>query len=136
MYESTKSVRTRRDDLIFPEASYKILGALFGVWTEIGSGHKEKIYQKASAMAFQNAGLKVQEQVPVKVLYNSKPVGLYYLDFLLEDMIIVELKVRSFFSKKDIEQIHSYLKALNLKLGILAFFSPSGVKYKRILNLE
>ncbi len=63
-------------------------------------------------------------------------VGRYYFDFLIEDKIILEIKVRNYFSKKDIEQLNSYLKATRLKLGIIAHFTRAGVKLKRIVNLK
>ena len=86
--------------------------------------------------AFRQAGLEVKEQVPIKMYYRNKFIGIYYLDFLIENKIILEIKSKSFFSKKDIDQIYSYLKAGNMKLGILAHFTRSEVLFKRILNLS
>lgn len=75
-----------------------------------------------------------------KELFNQlklkeKTIGRYFLDFLIDDKIIIELKVKSYFQKKDIEQIYAYLKNNKLKLGILVYFTKSGVRVKRIVNL-
>lgn len=125
----------KRKDLIYPELSYQIVGVLFDVWNEVGFGHKEKFYQNAVSIGLKNIKLNFGEQVPMKVYYKNKKIGLYYFDFFIENKIILEIKVRNYFSKKDIEQVYSYLKSNNLKLGIIAHFTRTGVKYKRILNL-
>jgi GxxExxY protein len=48
--------------------------------------------------------------LPVNINYRGKKIGMYYFDFLIEDKIILELKVRNYFSIKDINQLYSYLK--------------------------
>ena len=40
----------RKKDLLYPDLSYKIVGALFNVYNNIGSGHREKFYQRAIAI--------------------------------------------------------------------------------------
>ena len=131
----TKVRKLRRPDLVYPELSYQIIGALFEVATDLGSGHKERFYQRAVGNALRKIGLKVIEQAPVRILHGGKFVGIYYFDFLVEDKIVLEIKVRDFFSKKDIEQLYAYLKAKKLKLGIIAHFTKSGVKFKRVVNI-
>ena len=128
--------KLRRDDLIYPDLCYKILGVLFDVWTNVGAGHKEKIYQRAVSVALQGAGFVIKEQCPAKLVYKNSPIGVYYFDFLIDNKIVLEIKVRNYFSKKDIEQLASYLRASRLKLGILAHFTANGVKYKRIVNVK
>lgn len=59
-----------------------------------------------------------------------------YLDFLVEDKIVLEIKKGNYYSKKNIEQVKQYLKVTNLKLAILANFTPSGVKFLRVLNSD
>ena len=125
----------KRKDLIYPELCYKIIGILFVVWTELGFGHKESFYQNALVEEFKNANLNFKEQLPVKIMYKNKKIGIYYFDFLIENKMILELKVRNFFSQKDIRQLYSYLKAKDLKLGLIAHFTQSGVKFKRVVNL-
>jgi GxxExxY protein len=72
----------------------------------------------------------------VPILYSGKTVGQNYLDFLVEDKIIVEIKRGNFFSLNDIAQIKKYLVATNLQLAILIIFTEKGVRQKRIINLE
>jgi len=125
-----------RNDLLYPELSYKIIGLLFEVSNEIGSGCLEKYYQKAIALSFEEAGLKFKEQVYVPFTFKNIKIGRCFLDFLVEDKIVLELKTSDRFSRQDIEQIYSYLKINNLNLGILASFTSHGLKSKRILNIN
>lgn len=129
-------IMLRRNDLVYPDLCYQIIGILFNVGIEVGFGHKESFYQKAVVKGLENNGLNFKEQLPVKLFYKDKFIGIYYFDFLIEDKIVLEIKTKTYFSKKDIEQLYSYLKAKGLKLGILAHFTPSGVKFKRIVNIE
>ena len=127
--------KLKRQDLIYPELCYQIIGALFHVGTSVGAGHKEHFYQKAAAEEFKNRGLYFKEQLPAKISYRKKQIGLYYFDFLIEKKVILEIKVRNYFSKQDINQLYAYLKAMGLQLGIIAHFTKSGVKFKRVVNL-
>lgn len=127
--------RLRRKDLVYPELSYQMMGILFDVWTEVGFGHKEKFYQNAVSIGLKNSEMIFDEQVPMKVYYKNQKIGMYYFDFLIESKIVLEIKVRNYFSKKDIEQVYSYLKSNDLKLGIIAHFTRTGVKFKRVVNL-
>ena len=126
----------KRKDLIYPDLCYKIIGVLFIIWTEIGFGHKELFYQKAIESELDKKGLKFIKQCPAKINYNGKTIGIYYFDFLIEDKVVLEIKVRNYFSKKNISQLYSYLKAKNLKLGLIAHFTQSGVKFKRVVNIN
>ena len=123
-------------ELMYSDLSYKVIGVLFEVWNNVGVGHKEKFYQKAVARELEISKTNFKEQLPAKIEYKGKFLGLYYFDFLIEDKMILEIKVRNFFSKKDIEQLYSYLKSKNLKLGMIAHFTRTGVKFKRVLNIK
>jgi len=120
--------------LIYPELSYKIVGVLFEVYNGIGGGFQEKYYQRAIAKEFKCEKIKFIEQLPINICYKGDSLGRYFLDFLVEDKIIVEIKNASKFYPKDIKQVLGYLRAKNLKLGILACFSRNGLIYKRILK--
>ncbi len=125
----------RRKDLIYPELSYKIIGAVFDVYNELGSGHSEAYYQKALAEAFSKNNFKFKEQVYFPLKYNNKIIGKKFLDFLVEDLVIVEIKKGERFSKSNIDQVLEYLKINNFKLAILVNFGINGVSFKRIINV-
>lgn len=131
-----KKTRDVGDNVVHPELSFKIMGALFKVSNELGHGHKEKYYENAVAIALTKAGLAFAQQLRVPLIFNGVEIGYYLLDFLVEGTVVLELKQGNTFSQKNIDQVHSYLKANNLQLGIIAQFTVDGVKYKRIVNLS
>ena len=61
-------------------------------------------------------------------------IGRYYLDFIIDHKIVLEIKVTPIFSTRDIMQVLNYLKQSNLKLGILASLNRNNIYYKRILK--
>jgi GxxExxY protein len=124
-----------KSNLIYADECYQIMGLIFEVFNVLGYGHKESFYQKAIAKSFLDNNIKFKEQVKCKLKYKERDLGIYILDFLVFDKIVIELKQRDFFSKKDIDQLYKYLKATKLKLGLIVHFTGSGVRYKRIVNL-
>ncbi len=125
-----------RKDLVYPDLSYSVMGVLFEVFKELGYGHKEKYYGTAIALGLKEADISFSEQLYSPLLFRGELVGKYFLDFLIEGKIVLEIKKGNrYSSKKQIEQVFSYLKVNHLKLGILAQFTSEGVKYRRILNL-
>lgn len=125
----------RRDDLIYADLSYRIVKVLFEVDNELGPGYQEKYYQRAVAVYLKKYGFSFREQVPVAVTCKGEVIGHYFLDFLIEDKVILEIKRGEVFRRSNIQQVYAYLKATKRQLGIIANFTKRGVIYKRIINL-
>lgn len=102
----------------------------------MGGNYPEKYFQKAVASGLKNCGLSFKEQLMVPITFKGSKVGNYFLDFLIENKIILEIKKGEKFRRKNIEQVYNYLKATELKLGILANFTKSGLRFKRIVNIK
>ena len=134
MIETRRSLN--RNDLIYAELHYDIAGILFEVFRTVGPGYKEKYYQKAVAEGLRKYKMQFREQVPVPLIFQGKRIGTNFLDFLIEEKVILELKKGDYFNRQTIEQINQYLKATDLKLGLVAVFTSKGVKIKRIVNLQ
>lgn len=126
----------RRNDLVYPELSYEIIGCAYEVFDELGPGHSEKIYQKALAIALRRRNIAYKEQVNYVLRFKDEIVGRGFLDFEVESKVIVELKKNGYFSKTHLEQVLDYLKKSKLKLAILINFTKEGVKYKRVVNIN
>jgi GxxExxY protein len=125
----------RKTDLLYPELSYQLIGCAFDVYESLGSGHLEKYYQRAYAESLKIKTIEFKEQSFHPLKFNNKVIGKMFFDFLIEKIIIVELKKDNKFSKQRIDQLLQYLRGSGLKLGILINFSSSGVMYKRIINI-
>ena len=96
-------VKNKRDDLIYPELSYKIMGCAFDVYNELGYGYPEKDYQKAFAIAFKNKGIPFKEQVYFPIKFQEEFLRKGFCDFIVDEKIIVELKKNPRFSRTHIE---------------------------------
>ena len=131
-----KKVELKRKDLVYPDLSYKIIGALFDVFNELGYQYQEKYYQRGIKQLLASLEIPFQEQVVVPLEFKGKVIGRYIFDFMIDNKIILEIKRGDRFSISDIRQVLGYLKRSDLKLGILARFSSSGLRYKRIINFE
>lgn len=121
-------------EILHKELSYKIVGILFSVHTQLGNRYQEKYYQRAVEIALIENNLNFSKEVSVDLQYNNKAIGKYYLDFLIENKIVLELKTVLSFAPKDFKQVLGYLKAKNLALGILANFQTESLVYNRIIN--
>lgn len=125
----------RREDLVYPELSYRIIGALLEVFNALGYRYKELHYQRALAKVFREERIPFKEQVSTPVMFRGEVIGRYVFDFLIDDKLVLEIKRGDGFRREDIQQVVNYLRSANLKLGIIARFSSKGIKTKRILNL-
>jgi len=124
------------DKIIYKDESYDIIGYCFEVFNQLGPGLREKNYQKALEELFKEKNFDFKSQLYVPIKINDKIIGKYFLDFIVDDKIALEIKSGNNFFKRDIDQLFSYLKSVDLKLGILVNFTSDGVKSKRILNIR
>jgi GxxExxY protein len=124
------------DKLIFKELSYEIVGILFDVYNQIGPGYSEKYYEKAISKGLTKKRIYYKTQVPANLIYNNESIGSFFLDFLIDKKIILEIKVGQKFSKQNFHQVHEYLKTTKMQLAILAIFTQKGVKFIRMLNIN
>jgi len=129
-----KQNNANMDKIIFPDLSYKIIGASFKVFNKLGFGLQEKHYQRALAAEFKSLGINFEEQKPMTLKYEEETIGRYIVDFLIENKIILELKVVNKLGYVNAKQVLGYLKIHGIKLGILLYFTKDGIKYRRVLN--
>ncbi len=123
-------------ELLYPELSYQIIGCAFEVFNELGGGHREIAYHKACGIAFAKKSLMFNENLYSPLTFKEEVVEKNFFDFSVEEKIVVELKSRDRFIKRDFEQLSNYLNNSNLKLGLLIAFGRTEVKFKRVLNVE
>ena len=119
-----------------PDLSYQIVGCAYEVFNSIGPGHLEKYYQKALAIKFKNSALQFEEQVHYPLEFEGELIGHNYLDYVVDNKIVVEIKKDGRFSKANIDQVLKYLAVTKMKLALLVNFGLDGVKVKRIINFS
>lgn len=127
---------SRMAKIVEKELSYRIVGVLFEVHRELGGEYQEKYYQRAASKALQQAKLAFKEQIPVDLKYKDEKIGKYFIDFLVENKVVLELKASPTITAADIRQVLAYLKAARKELAIVANFRGPRLQYKRIVNPE
>jgi len=109
--------------LLFEEESYRILGACFEVYKEKGCGFLEPVYQEYLVIEFGIQNVPFQQQVELVLDYKGRTlVQRDKPDFLCFGKIVVEIKSVSGLTDQHRAQLHNYLKATGLQLGLLASF--------------
>ena len=116
------------------ELTREIIRCAFLVYKQLGYGLPEKVYQKAMAEAFSESGITYHRECYGLITFNNKPVGKYFLDFLVDNKIAVELKVRNEVYESDTIQLLNYIKSKKLPVGILLVFTKREVRIKRLAN--
>jgi len=85
-------------------------------------------------IAFTKYNIKFIVQCSYKVEYKGIIIGRYFMDFIIENKIVLEIKRGDYFSRGNINQISGYLRATGLKLGMLINFTNKGLRYERIVK--
>lgn len=110
-------------EVLFKEESYRIMGACFEVYNELGSGFLEAVYQEALRREFQAQGIPFREKPEIELYYKGTRLDQKYQpDFLCYDQIIVELKAAKALADDHRAQTINYLKATQKRLGLLVNF--------------
>jgi len=114
--------------------TYAIIGAAMEVHKELGSGFLEAVYPEAmeKELAYQESPYK--SQPPVRIKYKGEPLKKKYEpDFICYDEVIVEIKAMDKLSGNEHAQIINYLKASELKVGLLINFGAKSLEHKRFV---
>ena len=114
--------------------SEKIIGCAFKVSNTLGSGFLEKVYQNALMIELAENGLLPEKEKPISIKYKNKIVGEYYADILVNKKVIIETKAVKSLNEIHQAQLLNYLKATNLRLGLLINFGTPKVQIKRMIN--
>ncbi len=116
-------------NIIYKELSYKIVGAAIEVHKEFGPGLFESIYEYCLVKELRNRGLKVERQVLLPLIYKGERLSKdFFIDVLVEDKIILELKCVEIILPVHEVQLLSYLKLADKRLGMLLNFNVPVMK--------
>jgi GxxExxY protein len=120
----------------YSEITSVIIGSSMEVHRMIGNGFQEFIYQRALANEFLLRNISFQREFDMPVFYKKEQVGLRRVDFLIENVISLEIK-----AVKELEPVHlaqaiNYLEAYNLEIGMLINFGAKSLEYRRLMNAK
>ena len=100
----------------------------------LGNGFQEVIYQRALAIELRIAHLEFNREFEMEIFYREQNIGTRRVDFLVEDIISVELKATTKLDDNHFAQAMNYLEAYNLEIGLLINFGETSLTFKRFTN--
>lgn len=107
----------------------KIIGCAIEVHKNLGPGLLESAYEECLSFELQKAGLKIERQKPVPVIYKDIKLDCgYRMDLLVENTVIIELKTVDAFNPVHEAQILTYMKFGNKVIGLLINFNVTLLK--------
>ncbi len=112
----------------------KIIGAAMEVHKTLGNGFQEVIYQRAMAKEMTSVGLSFQRELEMPIYYKEDQIGSRRVDFLVEEVISVELKALTKLEDVHLAQAINYLEAYQIEIGLLINFGAKSLEFKRLIN--
>ena len=118
----------------YSELTSKIIGCAMAVHKVLGNGFQEVIYQRALEIEMGLASLSFSREHEMPIFYREQQIGTRRVDFLLENLISVELKATTKLEDVHLAQAINYLEAYNLEIGLLINFGETSLQFKRFTN--
>jgi GxxExxY protein len=113
--------------------SERVIGAAFDVANTLGAGFLEKVYERALLIELAARGLHATAQTSLAITYKGRSVGEYFVDILVEDVLVIELKCVERLANEHTAQCINYLRASGRTLCLLINFHRPKVEWKRIV---
>lgn len=122
------------DDLFYKEESYAIIGLCMKIHGILGKGFKEIVYKDALEVELQKNQIPYEREKRFKILYEGTELKRKFdADFLVFNCIILEIKAQYLMQPGAFRQTLNYLKAAEIKLGILINFGENRLRFQRIV---
>lgn len=119
--------------VLYPELSYKINGIVFTVHNKLGRFLNEKLYCDAIENELKEKGIGYEREKVLPTSFIGEKEGRNKIDFIIKNVIILEIKAKNFISKEDYFQLKRYLTVSKLRLGLLVNFRDRFIRSRRIL---
>jgi GxxExxY protein len=123
-----------KENYKYSELTSRIIGCAMNVHSTLGNGFQEVIYQRALKYEFEDSGISVIREFEMPVFYKDRQVGTRRVDFLVENIVPVEIKAINCLEDAHIAQAINYLEAYNLEVGLLINFGAKSLEFKRFIN--
>jgi GxxExxY protein len=124
---------SENENIVYKDLSYKIIELALEVHNELGCGFLEKVYENALMVLLNRENISAKQQAPIDVYFQSKVVGQYFADILVDDKLILELKTVDAIANIHKAQVLNYLRATGIRLGLILNFAKPRFEYKRLV---
>ena len=108
--------------LLHSEITGPVIGAAMEVHKTLGPGFLESVYEEALAIELDLRNISYRRQYAIDILYKGKLAKHFVCDFIIQDLVVVELKALSQLGDIEKAQVLNYLKATRLPVGLLLNF--------------
>ena len=115
------------------EITEAIIGSAFEVYNHLGYGFLHRVHQRSLQVELARRGFSGDLEKRTTVRYKEVIVGEYDSDMIINDAVLVEVKIAPQYDKRDEAQLLNVLKATGVKVGILLNFGRYKVEYKRLI---
>ncbi len=113
----------KQEKILYKGECFKIQGALYEVYKEMGPGFLESVYQECVEIEFSRKAIPFEPQKELRIWYTDKMLEQYFkVDFICYGKILIELKAISELEDIHRAQVLNYLRATRLRLGLLVNF--------------
>jgi GxxExxY protein len=124
------------EDFKYKDITGKVIGAAMEVHKVLGNGLQEVIYQRALAIELPYFDVKFKREFEMPIHYRNIRIGTRRVDFLVEEIISVEIKAVIKMDPAHLSQAINYLEAYNIEVGLLINFGAKSLEFKRLLNTK
>jgi GxxExxY protein len=118
----------------YSELTSQIIGCAMTVHKALGTGFQEVIHQRALEIEMRLAGIPFAREYEMPVYYHDEHIGTRRVDFLVNEVVSVELKAITRLEDVHFAQAINYLEAYNLEIGLLINFGETSLNFKRLTN--
>jgi GxxExxY protein len=115
------------------DLTYEVIGVCMEVHRELGPGFPEEYYQRALEFEFPERKIAAEPQKAFVMPYKNIHVGMNYLDFVIEEKLILEIKSVNRLNEIHMFQVLKYLAVSNLPVALLVNFGNAKLEQRRIL---
>jgi len=122
------------EKLLEEKLTRSVIGAFFKVYNALRFGFVEHNYAQALTIELVKRGHRVEREKSVTVFYEGEPLSTQRMDMIVDDRLVIEIKSTAVLSPYAIRQLHNYLRATDLELGLLLHFGPKAKFYRVIVT--
>ncbi|MER3465005.1 MAG: GxxExxY protein [Chitinophagaceae bacterium] len=120
--------------MIYQELTGEIIGCAMEVHRTLGSNFQEYVYQRALEIELAKKQIKYQREFEIKIYYKGEYIALRRVDFLIENVITVELKAKTTIEDVHLAQFINYLESSSYPIGLLINSGAGSLQFKRLHN--
>ena len=120
--------------LKYGDLTAKVIGSALAVHNILKNGFQEVIYQRALEIEMRNAQIPFRREYELPIYYRNEIIGTRRVDFLVNELISVELKAITNLESMHLAQALNYLEAFNFEIGLLINFGQTSLQFKRLIN--